>query len=96
MDITLTDIESKFYDRLFLLVDVEKVGKLSKLKVDEFLRSTDTENDILINVSMNTKKRYKLPFDFAQFHNSPLIFVHLACVTARVRLDGGRSTCFRI
>lgn len=52
MDITLTEAERSFYDILFNLVDVEKIGKLSKLKSDEFLRSsTEIDNEILMKVS---------------------------------------------
>ena len=51
MDISLTDVERSFYDKLFNLVDVEKVGKLSKLKSDEFFRSTEINDDILLQVS---------------------------------------------
>ncbi len=51
MDISLTDVERSFYDKLFNLVDVEKVGKLSKLKSDEFFRSTEINDDILVQVS---------------------------------------------
>ena len=52
MDISLTEAESSFYDILFNLVDVEKVGKLNKLKSDEFFRSSsEIDNDILMKVS---------------------------------------------
>lgn len=51
MDISLTEAERSFYDKLFNLVDVEKIGKLSKLKSDEFLRSTEIDDDILLKVS---------------------------------------------
>lgn len=51
MDISLTEAERSFYDKLFNLVDVEKIGKLSKLKSDEFLRSTEIDDDILMKVS---------------------------------------------
>lgn len=51
MDISLTEADRSFYDKLFNLVDVEKIGKLSKLKSEEFLRTTEIEDDILLKVS---------------------------------------------
>jgi hypothetical protein len=50
MNINLTESERRYYNDLFSLCDVEKIGKVSKLKADEFFRSTDIENDILSEV----------------------------------------------
>lgn len=62
MDISLTEAESCFYDKLFNLVDVEKVGKLSKLKSDEFLRSSsEIDDEILMKVSLATMYSIECP-----------------------------------
>jgi hypothetical protein len=53
MDICLTESESKYYNDLFSLCDVEKVGKVPKLKSDEFFRSAEEiEEETLIEVSL--------------------------------------------
>jgi hypothetical protein len=51
MDLSLTESESKYYNDLFTLCDVEKIGKVQKLKSDEFFRSAELEEDVLLEVS---------------------------------------------
>jgi hypothetical protein len=49
--LSLSDAESKYYNDLFSLCDVEKIGKVSKLKSDEFFRTTELDDKTLNQVS---------------------------------------------
>lgn len=51
MDISLSDSESRYYNDLFMLCDVEKTGKIQNLKALEFFRSSNVDNFILSEVS---------------------------------------------
>ena len=52
MDIALTDAETKYYNDLFNLCDSEKIGKIPKLKAEEFFRTAENiDNEILLEVS---------------------------------------------
>lgn len=51
MDISLTESESRYYNDLFTLCDVEKTGKIQNLKALEFLRSSSLDNSILSQVN---------------------------------------------
>lgn len=51
MDISLTESESKYYNDLFTLCDVEKIGKIPKLKSDEFFRSAEIEEETLAEIN---------------------------------------------
>lgn len=48
----LTEPESRYYNDLFMLCDVEKTGKVSQLKVTELFRSSQIENSTLSQVSL--------------------------------------------
>jgi len=52
MDIALTDAETKYYNDLFNLCDTEKIGKIPKLKAEEFFRTAENiDNELLLEVS---------------------------------------------
>lgn len=51
MDINLSDSESRYYNDLFTLCDVEKTGKIQNLKALEFFRSSNVDNSVLSQVS---------------------------------------------
>ncbi|XP_070492333.1 ralBP1-associated Eps domain-containing protein 1 isoform X2 [Chironomus tepperi] len=52
MDIALTDAETKYYNDLFNLCDVEKIGKVPKLKAEEFFRTAENiDNEILLEIN---------------------------------------------
>lgn len=46
----LTEPESRYYNDLFTLCDVEKIGKVSQLKCTELFRSSQIENSTLSQV----------------------------------------------
>jgi hypothetical protein len=51
MDINLNESESRYYNDLFSLCDVEKIGKVQNLKALEFFRSSNVDNSVLSQVS---------------------------------------------
>lgn len=51
MDISLSDSESRYYNDLFTLCDVEKTGKIQNLKATELFRSSNVDNSVLSQVS---------------------------------------------
>lgn len=61
MDIfsSLTESESRYYNDLFMLCDVEKTGKIQKLKSLEFLRNSSIDNSVLSQVS-GVQREFKL------------------------------------
>lgn len=53
MDISLSDSESRYYNDLFTLCDVEQTGKIQHLKALEFFRSSNVDNSVLSQVSVD-------------------------------------------
>lgn len=51
MDLNLNESESRYYNDLFTLCDVEKTGKIQHLKALEFFRSSNVDNSVLSQVS---------------------------------------------
>lgn len=51
MDLNLTDSESRYYNDLFTLCDVDSNGKIQYLKALEFFRSSNADNSVLAQVS---------------------------------------------
>lgn len=51
MDINLTESESRYYNDLFSLCDVEKIGKIQYLKSQELFRSSSIDNQVLNQVN---------------------------------------------
>lgn len=51
MDLNLNESESRYYNDLFTLCDVEKNGKVQNLKALEFFRSSNVDNSVLSQVS---------------------------------------------
>lgn len=53
MDLSLTESESRYYNDLFTLCDVEKTNKIQNLKALEFFRSANNvDNSVLAQVSL--------------------------------------------
>ncbi|EDW86777.2 uncharacterized protein Dwil_GK23672, isoform B [Drosophila willistoni] len=52
MDVTLTELETRFYSELFQICDVEKTGsKVPMLKATELFRSADIANEAVIEIT---------------------------------------------
>ncbi|CRL00944.1 CLUMA_CG014223, isoform A [Clunio marinus] len=50
MNINLSESENRYYNDLFTLCDVEKIGKIEFLKATEFFRSSNVDNSILSQI----------------------------------------------
>lgn len=59
MDLNLNESESRYYNDLFTLCDVEKSGKIQYLKATELIRSSGLDNQIVDQVKL--KSIYKVP-----------------------------------
>lgn len=54
MDLNLNESESRYYNDLFTLCDVEKSGKIQYLKATELIRSSGLDNQIVDQVKMKS------------------------------------------
>ncbi|KAG5674508.1 hypothetical protein PVAND_004470 [Polypedilum vanderplanki] len=53
MDVSLTESENKYYNDLFTLCDVEKIGKIETLKANELFRSAeDITEEVLTEINL--------------------------------------------
>lgn len=57
-EVNITELEARYFSDLFSCCDIEKTGKVPVLKATEMFRSSDTPDDVLKNVCVDSS------FDF--------------------------------
>lgn len=52
-EVSITELESRYFSDLFSCCDIEKTGKVHPLKATEMFRSSNIPDDVLENVCLN-------------------------------------------
>lgn len=100
MELTLTESESKYYNDLFSLCDVEKVGKVPKIKSNEFFRSAEELDEIILAEVSLTKfsfKSYSIAKNLiwiSKWRRLSLVLCVCKYNYLIIFVFSGRSTCF--